>query len=65
MIVYRVYSLDRAGRISFAEEIRAAGDEAAMTLARELIPNAVRCELWQDRRLVATLTDQQWTIDRN
>ena len=63
MIVYRIYSLDRAGLIGVAEEISAEGDEAAMTLARELVPNAVRCELRQDRRLVATLTDQQWTID--
>lgn len=63
LTVYRVYSLDADGRISFGEELMAGDDQAAMALARELIPNAVKCELWQERRLVAMLTNQQWTID--
>ena len=64
VLVYRVYSLNRSGRIGLAEEVRAESDDAAMALARELVPNAVKGELWQDRRLVATLSDQGWMIDQ-
>lgn len=63
MVMYRVYSLDEAGRLGFCQEVRAETDEAAMALARELVPHAVKCELWQDRRLVASLTDDGWTTD--
>ena len=59
----RVYSLDADGRIGFGEEVRANDDEAAMALARELAPNAIKGELWQERRLVAILSDQGWTVD--
>ncbi|HJU77909.1 MAG TPA: hypothetical protein VJ597_08305 [Sphingomicrobium sp.] len=55
MAEYRFYCLDGAGRISFAEEIDAANDEEAIAKARELKPDAVKCEIWDDHRLVATL----------
>lgn len=63
MFVYRVYSLDGAGRLGFAEQINAETDGEAMALARDLMPHAVKGELWQDRRLVATLRDEGWTTD--
>jgi hypothetical protein len=60
VFVYRVYSLDDAGRVGFPDEVKAENDDAAMALARDLVPHAVKCELWQDRRLVATLGDEGW-----
>lgn len=61
MFVYRVYSLDYHGRLSFGEEIRADDDQAALALARELLPHVTKCEIWEGRRLVATLNDEGWT----
>lgn len=63
MLVYRVYSLDDGGRVGFPDEVKADNDDAAMALARELLPHVVKCELWQDRRLVATLGNDGWMID--
>jgi len=55
MTEYRVYTLDRLGRIGLAEPIIAAGDAEALAKARRLAANAKRCELWKDNRLVASL----------
>jgi hypothetical protein len=52
---YRMYSLDGVGHISFAEEIAADSDEEALSMVREMKPNALQCELWEGRRLVAEL----------
>ena len=52
---YRLYSLDGAGIISFADSIRAADDEDAVRQARELKSNALKCEVWHGTRLVAAL----------
>ena len=52
---YRLYCLDGAKRIQRAAEvITAQDDEGAIDIARGLdMPLA--CELWQGRRLVATI----------
>jgi hypothetical protein len=50
---YRLYCLDGAGRISLAEWIEAADDEAAIAKVRELHRQALKCEIWQGQRLVA------------
>lgn len=55
MAGYRLYCLDGARRISLAEEIDAESDEEAITKARELRPDAIKYEIWDDHRLVATL----------
>ena len=47
---YRLYRLDGAGRISAAEWIEAADDDAARASARREC--AGRFELWQRNRLV-------------
>ena len=47
--------MDGVGRIHYAEPLEAHHDEAAIERARELKLNAIRCEIWQDDRLVATL----------
>ena len=55
MGTYRLYCLDGAKRIQHAADvITAHSDEDAIDIARELdMPTA--CELWQGRRLVATI----------
>jgi hypothetical protein len=50
-----MYSLDQHGRIGFSEDVEAETDGAAIALLRELKPDAIKCELWDGRRLVATL----------
>ncbi len=56
MVEYRLYCLDRDGRIDLAEVIHASTDEEAVAKARALKRRTLKCEVWQDRRLVATLT---------
>jgi hypothetical protein len=48
---YRLYRLDGAGRISGADWIDAADDEAARVKARTDCPRG-RYELWEHERLV-------------
>jgi hypothetical protein len=55
---YRIYCLDGAGKISFAEELIASSDDEAITKAHRLKQKALKCEVWQGRRLVATLSTQ-------
>ena len=54
---YRFYCLDGDGRIGFAEWIKAGSDEEAISEAKSLRPDARRCEVWQQGRLVATLVN--------
>ena len=52
---YKLYCLDGARRIARAPDvIEAASDEQAVAAARGL-GKATACEIWQGRRLVATL----------
>ena len=51
---YRLYCLDGADKVASAEWIEADDDEAAVEVANERL-NGYKCELWQDRRLVARL----------
>jgi hypothetical protein len=52
---YRLYCLDGAKRIQRAAEvIHAASDEEAVAQARAMA-KPMPCEIWQGRRLVATL----------
>lgn len=55
MADYRIYCLDEGGKLDFADQIEAASDEAAIAKARELHPNAERCEIWSEDRMVAQL----------
>ena len=55
MAGYRLYCLDGARGISLAEEIDAASDEEAIARAKELKPGVLKCEIWDEHRLVATL----------
>jgi len=55
MVEYRLYVLEGDGKLNFPDYIKAASDEEAIAKARELKPNLQQCEIWQDKRLVATL----------
>ena len=57
MAAYRLYCLDGAGHIGLADWIEADTDEAAIAGARELRPDAHRCEIWLKDRLVAKLSE--------
>ena len=53
---YKLYRLDGAKRIARAAEVLSAdGDEQAIAAARELAASGGACEIWQGRRLVATI----------
>lgn len=52
---YRLYRLDGAGRIEFADWIEADGDDDAARLARERIGDE-RFELWQGGRMLPAIS---------
>ena len=56
MVDYRIYCLDGDGRIGFADWISAANVEEAIDKARDLRPNAHRCEIWLRSDMVAKLS---------
>ena len=58
MADYRIYSLTEAGKIGFADWIRASTDEQAIARARNMRPSAHKCELWLESRLVAILNTE-------
>lgn len=51
---YRYYCLDGSGKLHSAEWLHADSDEEAVAQIAALHPDA-RCEIWQGKRLVATL----------
>lgn len=51
---YRYYRLDGAGHLHEADWFYAENDEAAVALVEEKHPD-MKCEIWQERRLVASL----------
>lgn len=56
MVAYRVYFLDGVNRFTHAEWVKAETDEEAIQRARRFMATAVKCEIWQDSRLVTRLT---------
>ena len=58
MVDYRIYFLDDVGHIALADWFAAASDEEAIEIVRNHAHNHHRCEIWQERRLVATLKAQ-------
>jgi hypothetical protein len=55
---YRIYCADGAGSIGMADWIQADSDEDAILKARELRPDAHRCEIWLKKRLVARINSE-------
>ncbi len=52
---YRLFRLDGLGQIMLVELIRAADDCDATRQAIQLAKSALKCEIWEGRRLVRTL----------
>jgi hypothetical protein len=52
---YRLYCLDGVGSIGLAEWIEAPDDADAIRQANEHYRGALMCEVWLDKRLVATI----------
>lgn len=52
---YRLYCLSGEGRIGFADWIEAASDIEAIGKVHELRPDANKCEVWHENRLVAQI----------
>ena len=56
MALYRLYCLDCIGRIGLAEWLEAETDADALTQVRDLKNGALKCEVWDGKRLVGTLS---------
>jgi len=52
---YKLYYLDNTGQVVLPDFIEASDDEDAIRQARELKRNALKCEVWQGHRTVASL----------
>jgi hypothetical protein len=63
MATYRLYCLNGGGQVGLADWIEAPGDEEAIAKARKLRPDASKCEIWRDKCLVATLSDQGVVVE--
>ena len=57
MPTYRLYGLDGDGHISLADWLEAETDEEAVAKARQLRPDAHDCEVWEQTRLVAKISE--------
>lgn len=55
MADYRIYCLDERGILNLADWVEAESDEEAVLKARELRPDAHKCEIWLKNRLVAKI----------
>lgn len=55
---YRLYCLDADGQISMAEWIDAEDDQDAILQAQALKRRALKCEVWDGKRLVVELDAQ-------
>lgn len=55
MIAYRVYCLDGVNRFVRAEPIEAASDDNALRMARVVMGDCFKCEVWERDRLVGRL----------
>lgn len=58
MASYRYYCLDGSGHVSLADWIEADTDEAAIAQVQAMMPALSRCEIWQNKRLVAKITSE-------
>jgi len=58
MASYRVYCLDGADCIGFADWVEANSDDEAIDRVREMKPHAHLCEVWLERRMVAKLSPE-------
>jgi hypothetical protein len=52
---YKLYCLNDLGTLDLVDTVIAPDDRAAISEARDLKRQARKCEVWEGRRLVATL----------
>ncbi len=52
---YRLYCLDGTGRITGAAELIEASDNEGAIAAARALAKPCKCEIWLDRRLIATI----------
>jgi hypothetical protein len=58
MFGYRVFLLDDEDRIALRKEFVAAADDAALSMARDILlahPQHSACEVWQEKRHLCRL----------
>jgi hypothetical protein len=60
VVAYRVYFLDGVNRFMRAEAIEAASDEDVVRQARPLMCEAIKCEIWDQHRVVARVSVDAW-----
>lgn len=58
MVAYRLYCLDAADRFTRADWIEAEDDRHAVTALATIRQGAVKCQLWQNTRLVVSFAEQ-------
>ena len=56
MAVYKLFCFDGAGKLWVDDWIEAGTDEEAIAAARA-VKDAVKCEVWRQNQLVATIHD--------
>ena len=56
MADYRFYCVNGAGQIELGDWFAADNDDEAIAKARQLRPDARKCEVWHKGRLVALLS---------
>ena len=59
MARYRMYTLDDQGGLGWAEEVTVDSDQKALEAAR--LRKFRKCEIWEGRRLVASLDGHRLT----
>ncbi len=59
MSSYKLYCMQSQGNLHFAEWIEARDDAEAISAARRLKKDAMKCEVWHGQRLVAVLDADQ------
>jgi len=57
---YRLYCCDGVGKVWATEWLKAATDQEAIDAARQM-DVGIKCEVWEGRRLVATIEPQSKT----
>lgn len=59
MAAYRIYCLDGMNRFVRAKPIDATGDEDALRMARVVMGDCFKCEVWERDRLVGRITNPE------
>jgi hypothetical protein len=58
MVAYRLYCLNAADRFTRADWIEAEDDQRAVTALAAIRRGAVKCQLWQNSRMVVSFAEQ-------